>query len=570
MHSSTRVGTRISSRFNKLAGQKVADRDTLQQLCSQPLTKKLMEWIDVVLQDETLMLEEYERYQEMKEGVIDDLEIDGETLLPSLKAEKVSLESEIAELEHELQQSEKREEYLGKQLSQLTEESYAISEVVDKTSVELKSDNVYKAQATAKVLQCRFEESLDNLKSTIDDYMSLYEDDKKCLALMSKLDLDGYVKSEKETTVCLGDYCRQLFFPGISGVPGDPRDCHLIGVEDEGKENTSLSSNQKAKDIVRIIKGSYRRRQEEKLNESLNVVGKTAQVNTLQKLINDVRNNQYPHSEASLTRMAEELSVHCTKKENDLKTKWEFEGVQMLDKLRSLQGVSLLVGNYNLKRERQNFFISRQDTVIKNLVMQLSRQELIQMILEQELKAHQSGYEILSNVSNHLQALLKSMEEQESLVVGPNAIHPLKEDRLCIIGCDKTLACVLEMLQPFLQKGNQNIFNTYDDLINALKLAIEKRDKSQIDARTSNDKIHEMIETVDGNIRRCGKCFETGFSTSTVQEDKLAQSISELEAIAKDLRDVYLEKCEAIKRNPDLEEYRSLFVKFFTSPHLLE
>ena len=50
MSSSTRLGTRISTRVNKLAARKVADRDAIQQICDQPAARKLMTWLDTVLQ----------------------------------------------------------------------------------------------------------------------------------------------------------------------------------------------------------------------------------------------------------------------------------------------------------------------------------------------------------------------------------------------------------------------------------------------------------------------------------------------------------------------------------------
>ena len=50
MSSSTRLGTRISTRVNKLAARKVADRDSIQQICDQPAARKLMSWLDTVLQ----------------------------------------------------------------------------------------------------------------------------------------------------------------------------------------------------------------------------------------------------------------------------------------------------------------------------------------------------------------------------------------------------------------------------------------------------------------------------------------------------------------------------------------
>ena len=59
------------------------------------------------------------------------------------------------------------------------------------------------------------------------------------------------------------------------------------------------------------------------------------------------------------------------------------------------QDVSILCGNYNLKLARQNYFMSRQDRVIDNLISQLCRQELLQIMLEHEYKQHRESVDLL-------------------------------------------------------------------------------------------------------------------------------------------------------------------------------
>ena len=335
--TSTRVGTRISSRVNKLAGRKIADRDTIQQICDNTSARKLMTWLDTVLQDEALTEAEYELWEEMEAGQIEDLFSPEDGKLPGMRTEKNALEAEIAALEQELVESEERESVYAKQHNILSDQAQRSRDLANKADSRLGSGDSIKATAAGKVLQHRYEKQLDSLQTIVQEHISLHEQDKQAATFLSSLPFEDYVSSEVEFTRALGRYSEKLFFPGISSVPGNPRDCALVGLE--GKENRYSQGGgyKKVKDTVRRVKSTYLANQEEGITESLNLAASQAKAAALKTLISDLTHDKFPRDEATLSRMAEEYSIRAVKKEHDLQLRWRNEGLPLVEQLKNLQ-----------------------------------------------------------------------------------------------------------------------------------------------------------------------------------------------------------------------------------------
>ena len=87
----------------------------------------------------------------------------------------------------------------------------------------------------------RFEKQLEGLDAVIRDHIKLHKEDQGAAKFLSSFPLGDYVEAELEFTKALGKYSEKLFFPGISRVPGNPRDCALVGTDEEDKENSRRS-----------------------------------------------------------------------------------------------------------------------------------------------------------------------------------------------------------------------------------------------------------------------------------------------------------------------------------------
>ena len=93
----------------------------------------------------------------------------------------------------------------------------------------------------------RFEKQLEAVDTVVREHIKLHQQGQGAAKFLASLSLDDYIEAELEFTKALGKYSEKLFFPGISRVPGNPRDCALVGTDGEDKENSRQS-----------LSGSYR------------------------------------------------------------------------------------------------------------------------------------------------------------------------------------------------------------------------------------------------------------------------------------------------------------------------
>ena len=570
--TSSRLGTRLSSRVNKLAGRKVADRDTIQQICDQPQARKLMSWLDTVLQDEALTEAELRIYEELCESEIDDLYAEEDVKLPGLRSDKSALEEEIAQLQQELLEYEAMENVYGKQKHVLSEQHKRVRETSSKCAVRLDNNDSMNAVAVSKVLHHRFEKQLETLETVVNDHIKLHEQGEDAAPFLTSLPFDGFVDAEIEFTKALGRYSEKLFFPGISGVPGDPKDCLLVGLDEKDKENSRYSSGggyKKVKDTIKRVKSTYAVRQEEIIAETVNRSANEAKIEALKSLISDITDENYPQDEETLNRMAEEYSIASIRKEDEIKMMWRTQALPLIKQLKNLQDVHLLCGNYKLKLARQNFFMSRQDQVIDNLISQLSRQELLQIMVECEHKAHVKSLDMLQDILAHVSLLNKSIVQQTRLTEGEYAILSVRSEKLCLGSNDKTLNCLVNMLTAYLKQDSHNIFHTFEEVTNALNAAIIESNAAEEYSESVSTNVSDLLSTLDQNLSRCSKCLEKGFTSTTNEEDRLANSIKELEHLSTSFRDKFQAKTDAINNSFTVSIARKLFVYFFTDPDKL-
>lgn len=569
MSNSARVGTRISTRVNKLAARKVTDRDAVQQICDQPAARKFMSWLDTVLQEETLTEVEYERYEEMCASEIDDLFAEEDVKLPRLRSEKSGLEAEVAALQQELLECQDSEKVFSRQYNILSDRDQKVRETAGRCGSRLGDENNLNTAAASKVLQHRFEKQLEALDTVIRDHIKLHQEDEGAANFLASFPFEDYIETELDFTKALGKYAEKLFFPGINRVHGNPRDCALVGTDGEDKENSrrSLTGNyRKVRDTVRRVKSTYLERQEETIAETVNMAASQAKIEALKSLIVDLTGDKYPKDEETLNTMAQEYSIACIRKEDDIKMLWHTECVPLMNQLKNLLDVSILCGNYKLKLARQNYFISRQDKIIDNLLSQLSRQELLQLMLEHEHRTHKESVDLLQEVLGHVSLLNRTMTQQRSLVNGDDAVRPVKVNKLCLCPNDKTLNSTITMLRTYLKQDSHNIFHTFEDLAGAISALVKEVGEAKEDSSVATSTVSNITASLDQDLSGCAKCIDKGFTSTTHEEDRLGKEIEELEHLASSLRDNFSSKTEAIKSSDTVGVARKLFVWFFTDP----
>ncbi|KAJ7350150.1 spindle assembly [Desmophyllum pertusum] len=82
----------------------------------------------------------------------------------------------------------------------------------------------------------------------------------------------------------------------------------------------------------------------------------------------------------------------------------------LVQELGELQATSILKGDYELKIARQDYFTSKQDQVITQLLLQRSRHEFLSMTLEVEGRKNRDTHRLFSTLESTLGDAVKGME----------------------------------------------------------------------------------------------------------------------------------------------------------------
>jgi len=567
------VGTRLSSRINKLSGHKVADRDSIQAVCDNAQTRKLMSWLDTVLTDETLTEAEVDKWNEIREE--EDCFSVEENRLPVLRDNKEALEGEIALLKDKLEKSQGQEKVLSQQFSLLSAQSKECREETGRISAQVKANQDLSMSVTAasRVLQHKFDSQIVSLTEAITANLALQDKhNNEAAVFLSHLTLDGFTEAELQFTKALDEFGEKLFFSGIASVPGDPKECKLITLnESEDKENkpqnktnnqTLVHSYQHARETMKQVTTTYVNRVSANIAEEVTMKSVKNTISGLKTILGDLKAGRYSAEDGA---RAEGVSVQCVKKECQVKIMWEKEGLELITQLRDLQDSPILVGNYCQKLARQNYFMSRQTMFIEQLVTQISRHELMVNLLKSELATHSTTVDRLSELLVQIKGFVSEMKRQNALVEGDDAILPLKADRLCIGANETTLTTAIQLLGDAVVSDSKRMFYTHSELLEGLE-GVHCGEETREAARGTLDSSVELIHT---NLTRCSTMLEKGLATSAREERKLLAVLEELEPCVTGLWEDYNAKSQQATVDEMINTGRELFVHFYTNPDKL-
>ena len=507
----SRTATRITSRANKLAKRKVADRECIAQMCDHNATRKLAAWLDEILQEDALMEEEMELWEHAQ--LIGDTHT--EYQLKDAKLEWEESQREVEQLEEELRILSKRESSLDNQLNMLADCTEAVIKDTTTADVICNSDQFLKTSAASRVVEQRFTNQLEKMEKAIEG-SSITE------GCFMNSQFDDYITAELEYTESLTKFCEALFFDGISKIPG-------------GSDHDYISQDEKIRKTIRRVQDTFLEREESYIADTLHLAAADAL-------------NNFLKSSPELEKTSEEISLECVRLENGIKEKWQTDIVPLLLNLRSLQDVSILSGNYKLKLLRQDFFTKRQDKVIELLLHQLSRQELLQQQLEHEYHVFRDQSRDLSALDGELERMGRVIISHSALVDGDAALLPKKRDISSYSASDPAISA----LATILNLPNSTVCVILEDVTAGIN-SLPSPTPPSVNLTSVLSKIH-------ADIVKCDRALACGLTSYQTEIKQAHESIETYSGRMEQYRDDFTGKFVLLKGS----EERKLRVWFFT------
>ena len=431
--------------------------------------------------------------------------------------------------------------------------------------------------------------SMEELAKTVTEFTQMYDlpnSSKEKATFVSQLSLDEYHKAEEIFTNELTKYTKKQFFEGIAELANGSEKSRYTFLEIS--DPATLLIKGEAEDVtagdIKELKrhqaiypiSEIKRIQAQARNHGLN-----AAITHAREKLYRITNRPYASDVSTLRQNLFEVQ-HRLRQTGDrtaeLTSRYLSPLVQELGKL---QANKILRGDYDLKIARQDYFVSKQDQVINQLMLQRSRYEFLSMLLEVEARKHRDSHHLLGAVRTLLEGDAHLLDRRHDLMSNPL----LREDdkKRETIDVRNTLLTRLYKLldEPDDLTKRPSLFVTYDGL---QKKAVDlKNDETNVKTRLldMDQSQNESIAHLEKSLRDYEKMVYGSSATSSglpqLQTQALSDGINQLAEVLTTLENSIMDvkkDCESKKRVLSADSLnlmeRELFVLFFTDAQRLK
>jgi len=454
-----------------------------------------------------------------------------------------------------------------------------ILETVSETKEKFENQFLRRQKEQKDINEIKLNSSINELNANVDKLIKLYDktsnekDQVNVDPFLYQKSLGAFFKEEEAFTASLTEYTRNQFFGGISDLAGGPRNTKYT-MFDANNPQTFLikDGNGNVREQERLeldrLQSAYLQNKLSCVNNDMSKAKYTKaveianrQIKLLKSLNNfDVTNEQLAVKVASLYNQINP----CQSK---IRNSYGSELLPLLQNLQKLNSTKVIQGDYDLKLMRQDYFISKQNEVIKQLLNQYSRNYLLAYMYEIDLKGHTHNYHMLSTLTTLVSHEIENIEKRISL--SNQVIASIKSEKNIIATNDTYLNRIYASIHgrktdvPELFRSFDNLNSAISSLSRSHNCSMKKfneieKEKSdyfkQIKAiltdtetimKSSKEKANEELSTVTSN-------FEENLSMTEVQINEVIKDVMEKKNI------LTLDRAVDIKRN--------VFSHFFSDP----
>ncbi|XP_066297870.1 HAUS augmin-like complex subunit 3 [Branchiostoma lanceolatum] len=572
---------------------------------SEAATPFLRWFCDHVGPDNVLTEEELQKFQELQSSgapILGGRQLE-EALQSMPREEKTlygeQLREEVARLEDELKTCEARKKILLHHRNKLSLHQTATNHRLSKLDAV---QEAAKQEHRKQVDRCREEDSkmntdLEELTQTVSKLTSLYTSaadscstttSQQGAAFLSQLPLDHHFAKEDAFMQQLTDYTKRQFFDGIADLAGhaegsryqflDVKDPSSLLVAGETDQVIRKNCHELAR-LQNIFPLSQRQYIQAKVQEGRTRAARQAMERKLQQL----HSKPYPQDTAKLSKQLHETQAVLSAVQRETAALSEVEVPRLIQANTELQATRVLQGDYDLKIARQDYFISKQEEVITQLLKQRARNEFLLTALEVEGRAHRETRRLLMALRKDLDRAVAMTQDRLAILQDP-AYKTSRTARATIDSRDNftlRLHNVIVGTPSEDHDGKQPLFRTYaslEDGARGLNHDLQTLQTSLADSSTGKEDRLAQLET---SVQDLGATVydraAPGSGPTTLGPKAILDSMLKLDLTLKDLEASLMEtlkdmnkKKRELQNDPNLVKERHLFVDFHTAPHQLK
>lgn len=389
--------------------------------------------------------------------------------------EPLPLPEELSALEEELELLTMRRNMMNAHKIELREETYQLSQRAQRGRAELRHQVEAAASAShhlSKAQQC-LARVMDQHLSTYHKFGEATEDE---AVFFAQMDLEEWFREEDKFTDLLTTYIQRQFKAGV-GVVAGTEDSSQYVLLDLNKMDLSLVRGAGEEQYCRNLAELHRlnallpRTEEWRLCGLIQQARRKAEVEEAERLLAALHRGHLP-SDMAIIRQQTEDAQEClgmVSKEFQQQRR-AMQGV--LAEVAQLEGTRTISGDYELKLQRQEYFIAKQKNVMDELVSQVARHNWVIIALQTEGERVNNMLQVLRVVNSRmterdadykdrmvqLETILKESEEVRASGSLPRPLHTLSlllvgppgQDRARAVGGEGAKELLLRQVEGLL------------------------------------------------------------------------------------------------------------------------
>jgi HAUS augmin-like complex subunit 3 len=586
-------------------GYKGRVRDISKEALGNRRVSRFLQWVvEQLVASNSLSQPELERFEGLKrEGAVlegaelraalDKVEGSEETV-DDLKEEVSCLKQSTAALKAQLQSLNAIQKSLSDHHTSLVREKESVSHTHKRTVTSYQE-----ALHTAQEDNAKVNAALEDLHSAVDSVSSFHQPPQAKVAagergeeegqsgtestLLSYLPTAHYTSAEDHYLAELTAYTKKQFFQGIAVMAHTPgggdTQGGVVDLDDPSNILMKGSSSEQyrghCQELARL-KALYPVVETQRVSDVLAEQYAVAVCRRAEELVTELHHQTSPLDTTLLRQHIRDKQAVMSELQSQTSQLAQEQLPGLIQEMAALQVSTVLHGDYSLKIARQDYFTSKQDKVISYLLAQTSRQELLSMLYEVELRRHRDTHRLLSAASNQLLSW-RDNRDTRAQAMQSSAVLPVTDTRQTIDSRDQFATRMCSMLGVCASETTPLL--THRGLERAVgQLAQQTASLEALLSALENEQLHSVQEMVvmSGLLGRqvFGRQGSGGKPQLTVSEyeeecSKLECILSSMEQNIKKLLSDYDSKKKGLQGNQLMERERRLFVYFFTDPKQL-
>ena len=593
-NAATSPGERLVDCLSTLGYPKVNDLrgDSLDWIFEHEQTVPFLEWLcDSVNESNVLSQEEIEQYEVLVSsgaGILEGKQLEQSLTNTSHTEDYISPKIIRDEIESFSQLSTR----LSKNLQNLEFQKNKLSLHHARLSHKLTQVRKTEGDAKLKYKRCLQQSQTDNkqingVKSEVAEALSKLtalhsqQGDSQAAPFLSEQSFDEHLAAEEKFTAELTAYTRKQFFEGIAEITGQEGTSRyeLLEISDPTNllirgESQNVTLND-CREIARL-QSVFVCREGKRIDHEAMSVGIAAALNHAERKAQNILRQDT----ATLDQKMQEVQRSLAQNRKDIIELTDKELPNLLREVAELQSTKILQGDYHLKIARQDYFTSKQDQVINQLMLQRSRHEFLGMSLEVEALRHRETHGLFTTVENMLQKNVSSLELRKHSLEGLSQ-EPGNPKRGTIDWRDKFMGRMHELLTRPPSFGSDecgevrsNLFLTYSSMLECADQLLQQLSSFRASVANTDGQQEDTLKQFEEKLYLCGRMVYSGTTTERglpqLSPQHLADSLVQLKQLLQTLeqliRDVIkdIDGRKKILRSDGLKTLeRDLFVCFF-------